>query len=271
VSCDHDPVASTFQCLGLDVAEDLEAFRGFMGRLAAVAVPIGSWDGVTVARWQDPSGVRLTFAIRGGEILDFVPGYDGPPGGWFSSFEPLNEAVVAVSVDQDGEQVTGMVVELEERHLLPAWPDLSAQVSITALGVGVQLHRDVEAFAESDASLLTPDSKEEPAPENAPLDLQWPLRVSEESFFANGLWTDPANARSDARFSGIVLDSARHIVEATDRSIVVCRVRTMGFEANVCLPGAYTEPEPGQVVAGTVWLSASLTPLPRLPVSPARP
>ena len=262
---------SNFACIGLDVPDEA-GFDALIERLAPAAEPVGIAGEVTMLRWQDPSGARLMFGVRDGVLFDVLPGFAGPPGARFSSITVLNEEVVSVSVDdENGEQVTGMAVELEQRGLLPALPaDLAGSASLTALGIDVTFHPDAAAFAMSEESLLVSDAGEAAAPPSAAPGLAWPPRMATESFVSYGVFAEPAEAKAHARLSGTVLDSARRVVEATGQPFIVARVRSVGFEADLCIPGNRPQPQPGSVVSGTVFLSASLTDPPRLPLQRRR-
>jgi hypothetical protein len=69
------------------------------------------------------------------------------------------------------------------------------------------------------------------------------------------------HAEATARLSGVVLRSDRRVNAITDQPFVVARVRTVGFETDVCMSGVeWTDAlSPGNVVSGRVFLAGSLS------------
>lgn len=66
-------------------------------------------------------------------------------------------------------------------------------------------------------------------------------------------------AEAYARLHGTVLQAQRRTVAATGQSFIVARVRTVGFDVDLCLPAAGVElPQPGNIVGGQVFLVASI-------------
>jgi hypothetical protein len=77
---------------------------------------------------------------------------------------------------------------------------------------------------------------------------------------SHGLFADAAQARSYARLAGPVLHADRRTVSVTGQHFTVARVHTNGFDTDICLAAADHPaiPEPGNIIAGTVFLVAAL-------------
>jgi len=247
--------------VGLGVAGD-DARRELVLTALRHAECLGEVDGVAVWRWQDPSGVRLVIALRDDEILDLLPSYAGTPGAVLADLWSANpDVVVASIVDADGDRVTALAAELEQRWLLPGMPEpVGGAACVVALGVAVEEYPDDDAFSASDASLLSGGRGDDRPAHFAALGWAWPPRMAAESFLSYGVSGDPVQATAYARLNGTVLGARRRTVAATGRQFVTARVRTAGFEVDVCLPGDAVAalPRPGSILAGTVFLVASL-------------
>ncbi len=217
-----------------------------------------------MVRWQDPSGARLVLAMRGNEVLDVLPSYAGTPGARLGNVWSANEEVTVADVlDQDGEQVTMLALELEQRRLLAERGGPAGGVaSVVALGVDVSVHADEDAFSLADASLMRKRGEDPGAapPQFVSRGLLWPPRMAAESFISHGVFGPPEHARAYARLNGTVLSAQRRVVVATGQPFLVARVRTAGFEVDLCL-SAHEFPHPpqaGNVIGGTVFLVASM-------------
>lgn len=254
-------MASNLDCVGLGVV-GADARRELVLTALRQAECLGEAAGVAVWRWQDPSGVRLVIALRDDEIVDLLPSYAGAPGATLADlWSPNPDVVVASIVDADGDQVTSIAAELEQRWLLP---EVSGPVGgaacVVALGVAVEEYPDDDAFSASDASLLSRGRGDERPAHFAAQGWAWPPRMAAESFLSYGVFGEPAQATAYARLNGTVLAARRRTVAATGRQFVTSRVRTAGFEVDLCLPGGDVTalPRPGSILAGTVFLVASL-------------
>ncbi len=256
-------MASNFDCLGLAVSGP-EEYEAVVGRALGNAVPVGQVGDALVVRWQDPSGVRLIASIQDEDVTDLLPSYAGEPGARLADVRMLNDEVAtAAVVDEAGEQATQMAVELEDRAVIRAagGSHPGGRASVVALGVEVGVHADERAFAVSPASLLgDPDEAGDPPAHAVEQGWPWPPRMAAESFIAYGVFGDPAGAQAFAQLAGIVLHAERRTVSLTGQAFIVARVRTVGFEADLCLPGSGLPETPtaGQVIAGTVFLVAAL-------------
>ncbi len=252
-------MASNLDCVGLTVL-DQPSFERLVRQMLDSAAPLGVRDGQTVSRWEDPSGACCTLTTSDDGLIGFLPGFVGTAGALLSSVTSLSDDVVAADVvESDGTLATKMAFELAE-HLWVGVATEPQQAAIAALGVDVQVFADDEAFTASPASLLDPE-KDDPGP--APADYvergwTWPPRMATESFVPYGLFSVDADPGAHARLNGTVLRAERRTTQATGQSFVVARVRTVGFEADVCLPNQPSVPEPGNVVAGTVFLTVSI-------------
>lgn len=240
-------MTSNLACVGLGVADEGDLFR-----LAEEAVEAGDVvheaDGVATYRWTDPSGARLSLGISGDELVDLLPSYDGTASTRLTGITRVgDEGLVAADVvDEAGELLTRLACDLEQWRALPPG-GASGTVSMTAFGVEVTLHEDVAAFAASPASLLDPTSPDG-------------HRLAAESFLSYGIF-DPANG-AHARVSGVVAQARTATVEATGQTFhaVGVSVDAVGLWLDVCLPAGDwpVAPRPGNVLAGTVYLVASL-------------
>jgi hypothetical protein len=253
-------VASNLECVGLGVA-DRSDLRRLVSSALADARELGAVGGVSVLRWEDPSGARLVLAVRDREVLDLLPSFAGEPGARLGGVRAANDGVaIADVVDQDGEQAIMIAVELEQRRLLAvAAGPVAGLASVVALGVAVTVHADVGAFAASDASLLSIDAGEpgEPPAHVVERGLPWPPRMAAESLISYGVFGPAELAEAYARLNGTVLHVEQRTVAATGGRFAVARVRTVGLDVDLCLPAAQA-PKPGNVIGGTVFLVASL-------------
>lgn len=257
-------MASNLECVGLAVDGPAD-FRALVDELWPRAVRLESTGALQVRRFQDSSGARMVISRNaGGQLVDFVASYAGRPGVLFGAVAALNPRVAIASVvDQTGEQLTSMACELEQRHLLAGRrTPVSGAASVVAFGVGVSTHADAGAFAASDASLLLPPGEDSTkVPEHfAKYGWPWPPRVAPESFISNGVFGPPEAAEAYAKIAGTVLRAEKRRTDATGQTFVVARLRTAGFEVDMCLPAAENEEPPlvGQVIAGIVSLAASM-------------
>lgn len=155
-----------------------------------------------------------------------------------------------------------LAVELEQRQLLPAnKAPVEGLATVVALGVNLTVHSDAAAFAASDASLLNPDRRdngEEPPAHYAERGLQWPPHMADESVVSYGVFGDPVNAEAHARLYGTVLHAERRTTTLTSQHFTAARVRSAGFELDMCLPATTATPQPGNIIGGDVFLVASL-------------
>jgi hypothetical protein len=173
-----------------------------------------------------------------------------------------DEVATAAVVDEEGEQLTSVALELEQRHLLgrPTLGEVDA--AVVAFGVSVASFGDENAFSESRESLLDPnaDAESEPPAHDAEHGLKWPPRMAAQSFFSYGVFGEPAAAQATARLYGVVAESTRRTTAQTGQSFVVARVRTVGFEVDVCLSAdEHPElPRHGAILGGQVFLVGSV-------------
>jgi hypothetical protein len=256
-------VSSNLSCVGLAMATSRE-----LGELVSAVLPhavlLGHGGGVDVLRWQDSSGARLVLGIKDGQLADLLPSFAGTAGARLAGLAALTDSVWHADVlGEAGDQVTAMAVELEQRRLLPASAGTATFLaSVTGLGVDVSVHADAGQFAASPASLLDPAGAPagEPPAHYRERGWAWPPRVGPESFFSPGLFGDAGKARAYARLAGTVLRAERRTVFRTSQDFTVARVRTAGFDTDICLAAADhpATPEPGNIIAGTVFLVAAL-------------
>src|SRR5262249_56974330 len=73
-------VSSDLACVGRAVADSRELAH-LVEQASATAQAVGTFDGVRVTRWQDPSGAALVLGWRAGEVADLLPTYASAAGG----------------------------------------------------------------------------------------------------------------------------------------------------------------------------------------------
>ncbi|MDI6104500.1 hypothetical protein QLQ12_38515 [Actinoplanes sp. NEAU-A12] len=256
-------MASNFDCLGLG-SLDRDSMNDLLNRVLPAAELIGQAGDVAVHRWTDPSGVRLVVALRDGRLEELLPSFSGVPGARLAEVRRVSdEMIVADVVDDAGEQATMLAAASEQLLLLPRGTGpISGRASLIALGVQVTVHADEDAFAASDASLLSGGDGEDGGDSEPPAHFvengwTWPPRMGAESFISYGAF-DQENGDPIAQLNGIVLSAERRVVAATGGEFSVARVRSVGFEADLCLPGDVPTPAPGNVIGGVVYLIADL-------------
>jgi hypothetical protein len=256
-------MASNLECVGLGVVDNSE-LRRLVEDAVTDAQPLGEIDGLTVLQWQDPSGAKLVLGVRDSRLVDLLPSFAGTPGARLANVDAVNDEVSAFDVvDEDDGQLTRVAVELEQRRLLPvAAGPVAGLACMVGLGVDVTVHADADAFGTSDASLLSDGGEIDDPPPRHVVERggPWPPRLDAESIISFGLFASPAQAEAYARLTGTVLHAQRRTVLATGQQFIVARVRTFGFELDICLPATVTTavPTAGNVIAGTVFLVASL-------------
>jgi len=254
-------MASELACVGLEMANQSE-WNDFVERVLPRAVRFGHVDGMALLRWEDPSGARLALAIKDRWAVWCRPSFAAQPSTRLAGVSRVNaDVAIADVVDDTGQQLTSLGLELEQLHLL-ARPVKSATAAITFFGISISVHAGSEAFARSAESLLTPnaDPNEPPPPHFVEQGRQWPIRVSDEFFLSYGVWGDRKHATAGARIAGVVRHAERRTVHETGQSFITVATRTAGFDATVCLSGTEfaTTPEPGQVIAGDVFVVGSV-------------
>lgn len=247
-------MASNLGCIGLAV-DDREAFAALVDSALSSSEPIGRLGNFTVSCWEDPSGARLVITTEGREVVDLLPSFGGVPGAILSELRPVNaETAIANVVDAEGETLTKLSTALEQRHLLSDHA-VAGRASIVSLGIDVTVHDNESTFSASDASLLIADRELG--------DSRQPLRMAAESFMSYGVFGPPENSEPYARLSGTVLQADRRVASVTGQSFVTARVRTVGFETDLCLPATDQIPRPGNIISGTVFLTTSMPDLAR--------
>lgn len=255
-------MASNLSCIGF-AADGAAPIEDVLRTVLPAAARVGRQDGVDVYRWEDPSGARLVISLRDGEVLDLLPSFAGRPGVRIADCQPLNDDVASAQVvDETGEQTTAMAFELEQRRALTGQAPVAGMASVVALGHDVSVHADEAAFAASPRSLMNRYAEaDDPPPARAgELGVPWPPRMAAESFISYGVWGEPEQAEAYARLNGTVLAAEQRRNSLTGADFHVCRVRTMDFEVDLLLDVRdHPElPAPGQVVAATPYLVASI-------------
>jgi hypothetical protein len=237
-------MTSNLACVGLDIPGQ-DSIDRLLGAVLATADDAGTGiDGITVRTWQDPSGARLIVSTRDGRVVDLLPSFAGTVGARFANCVPLDDDVATAEVvDGSGEQLTAMIVEIEQRRALPSVAPFAGPAAVVALGVDVSVFADADAYAASPSSRMGDEASGR--------------RMAAEAFLSYGVFADTPPVEAYARISGTVLRAERRTTELTGQSFVVARVRTVGFEADLCFPAAAV-PAAGAVITGTVFLVASL-------------
>ncbi|WP_432948136.1 hypothetical protein ACQPXM_12885 [Kribbella sp. CA-253562] len=247
-------MASNLDCLGLGV-DSPEAFADLVERIGPHAAVVGAGaDGVELLRWEDPSGARLLLTRGKRGIVRVTPSYGGERVVQLGDIQRESDEAAVADVVQDGETVTRLAVELEELPLLGDAKHAGA-ASIVALAPDAQFFRDRVAFAASDASRLS-TGEPGPRPDHYEPDWVWPPRMADESFIPTGMFG--GDVQPLALLNGVVPSAERRTTMLTGQEFVVARVRTAGFEADVCLPGGVAVPVPGVVLSAEVFLTGSV-------------
>ncbi len=248
---------------------DDDALRRLISTALDTAESVGRRDDWVLYRWQDVSGARLLMATEGNRIVDVLPSFAGEPGARLTDVRAVNDDVAVADVIQDdGELVTRLAAEFEQRRMFPTGP-VEGRASLVALGVDVTVHATAEAFAASDASLLSGSGDPgEPPPHFVANGWPWPPRTATESFISYGVFDAGESTQAYARLNGVVLSATVRTVTATGQRFVAARVRCTGFEADVCLPAddQTVAPAPDSIIAGRTYLVASLPELQLPPV-----
>lgn len=253
-------MSSTLACAGLPVTDE-QQLGALLDRIMPEAQLLGRTGRNSVVRWEDPSGARLVLEVGQDGVVDLLPSFRSSTTVLLGDLRAVSQDVaIAALLDEHGEQLTSASLELEQRRLLPLRPVERVRASLTALGVDVAVLPDADAFAASDASLLDPDAPPgDPPPEYRERGWSWPPRVAATSFLSYGVFADAVDTTAHARIAGGVLQAERRIVQATGEG-VVAEVESTGFTLTVSLEGAAhpRTPVPGNVLSGTVLLTASL-------------
>jgi hypothetical protein len=255
-------MASNLACVGLAAANEAD-LNALIRAVRPNAVGFGHVAGIELLRWEDPSGARLVLGLQDGRVISLLPSFAAGHETRLAGVRRANDEVaIAAVVDDDGEQLTSLALELEQIRLLGDSSVDEALAAITFLGRRVTVHEDSDAFARSAASLLDPNAgpNEPPPTHYVEHGLKWPPRVGDESFFSFGVFGEPAHAEAGGRFAGRVIHAERRTVQQSGQTFIVATVRSVGIDASVCLSGTEfdTVPVPGQVIAGEVFIVGSV-------------
>lgn len=259
-------MGSNLACVGLAIADSQE-LGDLVERASATAHSVGTFDGVRVMRWQDPSGAALILGWQAGGLADLLPTFASTAGGTVVNCRLVNDSVAhAALVDADGVMVTVMAFEPEQyRRIKALGRSVSGPARITALGVSVKVHADSDTFRASPDSLVDPsgDPTRQPPPQVAERGWPWPPRMASESFIPyipHSDLGDPVEGTAHGRLSGVVIKASHRTCALTGQGFSVATVRSFGFEADVCLSDAEhpITPQPGNIISGTVFLAAAI-------------
>jgi hypothetical protein len=253
-------VPGNFDCLGFRV-ETSDALAELVERVMPVAERVGTRGrGAETLRWQDESGARLVIDLRKGAVHNVLPSFAGTATASVRDVSALNDDTSSADiVDEHRETITRLAVDIEERQLISG-TTVRGAISVVGLVGHVSVHNDAEAFAASPASLLV-DSEEAgtPPPHFVESGWPWPPRMGAASFISEGLFASPKDARPIARLNGLVLEADERINSLTGLRFVRSRVRTAGFDADLCAPASeMSVPTAGNVLASMVYLVGSL-------------
>jgi hypothetical protein len=258
-------MSSNFACISLDLA-DQDDLSGVLRSAAESATVLGEREGKRVLRWQDDDGARVVLVLEGGRnIVSVTPSFASEPGAELATLTQASEECWTAAVMEDGQQVTALAADLEQSALGDPASGAGGRVAVVALGREVEVLADEPAFVASSASLLEPDREDHGDPPDHYVEKGWPWppRMAAESFIPTGMFGE-SPATPWARLNGTVLHSRTCRNSLTGGIFHVARVRTSGFEADVCLAAADhpQPPAPGAIVAGTVYLVIALESLP---------
>ncbi|MEV6287372.1 hypothetical protein [Kribbella sp. NPDC051770] len=246
-------MASNLDCLGLGV-DSPEAFADLVDRIGPRAAVVGrAEDGLEVRRWEDPSGARLVLVVGERGILRVTPSFGGERVVQLGDLQRAGSEAAVADVVDGGETVTRLAIELEELALLGEGKH-AGLACVVGLAPEVRIFPDAEAFAGSEASLLS-DGDPGPRPEHYEADWVWPPRMAAESFIPSGMFG--GEVQPLAAVNGRVRYAERRTTMLTGQDFVVARVVTAGFEADVCFPAEVAAPLPGAIVSANVFLTGS--------------
>jgi hypothetical protein len=243
--------ASNFACIGLRVETDAD-YRWLLREVIGETKSVSGTNGSRLYNWQDPSGARLTFAIKNASIMNLIPSFAGNTSVAIGAVLPLGDGMfLADIVDDDGQILTRATLDVVDRQLFEDSARTDKPVgrtSLVALGVDVVIFDDAETFLTSPASLL----------ERVVVDRGSPARWSHESFLSYGSFASD-NREPSAMLNGTVLSAELRTVALTEETFVAATVRTSGFEVDVCFPQSPNTPlpVPGNILGGTVYLVAA--------------
>ncbi|AEE47538.1 hypothetical protein [Cellulomonas fimi] len=244
-------MTSNLGCIGLD-APDSAVLERLLRTAAERGAELGVRDGRRVVRWQDDEGARLVLVLdRSNRLVAVTPSFASEPGAVLGSVQHANDECWTAAVMEDGSQVTALAADLEQWALLDPGASVAGDAGVVALGRAVEVLPDAATFAASSASLLDPSRG----------DADGGHRMGPESFIPTGMFADgPSQVRPHGRLNGTVLRSRTCRNSLTGTEFHVARVRTIGFEVDVCLAASEhpEPPSPGAVVAGMVYLVAAL-------------
>jgi hypothetical protein len=269
-------MCSNLACIGMEVA-NRDEFRRIVGLACQRATPLGERAGNRVLRWQDDDGACLVLVIdRSSNLVALTPSFASEPGAVLASLKHANDECWTADVMVDGEQATALAVDLEQSALLDPAADVGGRAAVVALAADVEVLATLAAFEASRVSLLDPDADDpgEPPAHYTENGWPWPPRMAAESFISFGVFGDASQAQPTARLNGTVLRSSTRRNSLTGSAFHVARVRTTGFEVDMCFAASDhpQPPPPGAIVAGTVYLVAALEsqPAPDGPTAPSR-
>ena len=254
-------MASNLDCIGLGVESQAD-LKAMVDALLPRSESIGAVQGLDVRRWEDASGSRLILGVEGSTVVDLLPSFAGPVSVHLANVGRLDPDVASAEVvDTDGETLTVLALELEERRFLGMTAlNVDVTACVVALGVEVAVYQDEAAFSESPGSFLSGSHEgEEPPPVYAERGLKWPPRMAAESFISTGSFGTTPDAH--AVLNGTVVAPAeRRTNTVTGQQFLVTTVRTVGFDASVCIPGRSLEvdPEIGNILGGAFFLAGSI-------------
>ena len=248
-----------FDCIGFAV-DSSEALATLVEKMLPAAEPIGTRGDAETFRWQDESGARLVFDVKRNTVNNVLPSFAADDSTLLAAVQSVNDDTsFADIVDEQGETITRLAVDLEQRALIRG-NTVRGSASLVGLVGQVNLFADEVEFRASPASLLGPaDQDFGPPPPDFEREGSWPPRMGAESFFSHGMFGNARDARPIAQVNGVIVDADERPNSVTGLRFVRARVRSAGFEADVCAPvGEMPLPERGQVLAGTVYVVGSL-------------
>jgi len=209
-----------------------------------------------VLAWTDEaSGARLVLGCHGVDVRWMWPTLWSPTSTSLGGMSVLREDIVSASVlDETGTRAAQLVLRLEEGRTLSAdmctrtWP-----AAIVASGP-VRVFADEAAFEVDPVSIVgDPASYPDRPPEHfVERGWAWPPRLAAESL-------EPVRGTEPVvSLTGTVRAVDRRRNDLTGREFTVARVRTLGFELDLCLPADHAEVRVGAVIAGPVTLVGRL-------------
>ena len=232
---------SHFGSLGFSIA-DQDAFRALVVGLAAAGTEHRIDEHLTDRVWTDPSGARVVVLAEDGSIKELLPCLAAEAAPVRIRDAAMHDAEVASLslLTEGGDDVCPLMVELEDRALLARLGKLEeGQLRLAAFAEQLAVHADAEAYYAS-------QDDERP-------------KMSAEHLIPVGTFTP--EPRAHAMLAAEVLQAETRTNMWNGGTFHWLRLRGIAgieFDAAVDPTAVAALPEPGNIVAGTFFMTGSL-------------